>query len=55
MVDLDQGRDFWNALVNTALNLRVLLAMELVKRTEMIPIGRPRCRWGTILEWILKK
>jgi hypothetical protein len=31
-VDSAQGRYYWRALVNSALNLRVPKAMELVKR-----------------------
>ena len=33
-VDLSQGRDYWRSLVNTALNLRVAYAMELVNTCE---------------------
>ena len=47
-VDSAQHRDYWRALVNAALNLRVSKSMELVK-----PIGRHRGWMGE--EWILKK
>ena len=35
-VDSAQNRDYWRALVNAALNLRVLLAMELVSQLVMV-------------------
>ena len=43
-VDLTQDMDFWRALVNVALSLRVLYAMELVKPTGNLSLGRHRRR-----------
>ena len=35
-IDSVQDRDYWRALVNTALNLRVPLAMELISLSSVI-------------------
>ena len=40
-VNSAQGRNYWKALVNAALNIRVPLAMELVKSMGESLIGRP--------------
>ena len=44
-VDSAQDRDYWRALVDEALNLRVPYAMEVVKRTGKRLLRRPRWRW----------
>ena len=44
-VDSAQDGDYWEALLNTALKLRVPQAMELVKPTGKRHLGRPRRRW----------
>jgi len=39
LVDSAQDRDYWRDLVNSALNLRVPLAMELVMKMKYLSYG----------------
>ena len=44
-VDSVQDGDYWRALVNTALNLRVPYVIQVPKPTVKRPLGSPRLMW----------
>jgi hypothetical protein len=54
-VDSALDRDYWRVLVNAALNLRIPLAIQLVKPTGKRSLRRPRCKWEDYIRMDLKE